>query len=123
MEYDHHSLSVAVEINKILKLKLRFWSEINREAPRVAQLQKMGHEIITLMHNLNVFYNLVIKEYEQKIFVFDSTVLYAMYLLSTTNFKEYAEIIIKNTAKLLEDVYVFENNVSDTFAMRAVVKN
>jgi len=31
-------------------------------------------------------------------------VLYGMYLLSATNFKEYAEIIIKKTAKLLEDV-------------------
>jgi len=41
-----------------------------------------------------------------------------MYLLSTTNFKDYAELIIKNTSKLLEEVYVFENNVAETFAMR-----
>jgi hypothetical protein len=72
---------------------------------------------------LNIFYNSKIKLYEKKIFVFDCTVLYAMYMLSTTNFKEYAEIIIKNTAKLLEEVYVFENDASETFAIRAFARD
>jgi hypothetical protein len=53
------------------------------------------------MYELNVFYNTVIKRYEKSIFLFDATALYAMYMLSTTNFKDYLEIIIKNTAKLL----------------------
>ena len=59
------------------------------------------------MHRLNVLYSETIRKYEKNVFLFDSTALYAMYLLSTTNFKEYAEMIIKKTAKLLEDVYVF----------------
>jgi hypothetical protein len=53
------------------------------------------------MHALNIFYDSVIKGYERSLFLFDTTALYAMYMLSTTNFKEYAELIIKNTAKLL----------------------
>jgi hypothetical protein len=100
-------MAVAVEINQILKLKLQFWNEIIKEMPRVAKIQKFGYDIISKMHNLNIFYNKTIKIYEQKIYVFDSTVLYAMYMLSTTNFNEYAELIIKNTAKILEEVYVF----------------
>ena len=72
----------------------------------MARLERLGLEIVERMHRLNVFYSKTIKRFEKSIFLFDSTSLYAMYLLSTTNFKEYAELIIKNTAKLLEDVYV-----------------
>lgn len=46
-----------------------------------------------------------------------------MYMLSTTSFKEYAELIIKNTAKILEEVYVFESRASETYAIRTVVKS
>ena len=74
------------------------------------------------MYELNVFYSEYIKKYEQNIFLFDSTAVYAMYMLSTTNFKEYAELIIKNAAKLLEEVYVSESRASETFAIRTVVR-
>lgn len=49
---------------------------------------------------------------ERSLYLFDTTALYAMYMLSTTNFKEYAELIIKNTAKLLEEVYLLESGSS-----------
>lgn len=65
-------------------------------------MQGLGSEIIDRMYELNLFYNRIIKGYERSLFLFDTTALYAMYMLSTTNFKEYAELIIKNTAKLLE---------------------
>jgi hypothetical protein len=42
------------------------------------------------MYKLNIFYNKVIKSYENNLFLFDASVLYAMFILSTTNFKEYA---------------------------------
>jgi hypothetical protein len=122
LEYDQHYQHVAEEINIILKLKLQFWGEVSRETSRVARMQELGYEIIGRMHKLNIFYNKVIKGYESSLFLFDTTALYAMYMLSTTNFKEYAELIIKNTAKLLEEVYVFENNASETFAIRTVVR-
>ena len=73
------------------------------------------------MNNLNEFYNKLIKIYEEKLYNFDSTVIYAMYLLSTTNFKDYAELIIKKTAKLLEEAQISENNASETFTIRAIV--
>jgi hypothetical protein len=88
----------------------------------VFKIQELGYSIIDKMYALNVFYNKVIKRFEKNIYLFDSTAVYAMYMLSTTNFKEYAELIIKNTAKLLEDVYVSENNSSETYAIRSVVK-
>lgn len=58
------------------------------------------------MYNLNIFYTSAIKKYEKKLYSFDATILYAMYLLSTTNFKDYAEVIIKNTSKMLEEVQI-----------------
>lgn len=73
------------------------------------------------MNNLNEFYNKLIKIYEEKLYNFDSTVIYAMYLLSTTNFKDYAELIIKKTAKLLEEAQISENDASETFAIRTIV--
>ena len=73
------------------------------------------------MNNLNEFYNKLIKIYEEKLYNFDSTVIYAMYLLSTTNFKDYAELIIKKTAKLLEEAQISENNASETFTIRTIV--
>lgn len=42
------------------------------------------------MYDLNIFYTSSIKKYEKKLYSFDATILYAMYLLSTTNFKDYA---------------------------------
>lgn len=46
-----------------------------------------------------------------------------MYLLSTTNFTDYAESIIKNTSKMLEEVYLYENSAAETFAIRTVVED
>lgn len=60
---------------------------------------------------------------EEKLFSFDSTVIYAMYLISTTSFKDYAKSIIKNTAKLMEEVSINENNSSETFGIRTIVKD
>lgn len=74
------------------------------------------------MYRLNIFYSKTVKRFEKSIFLFDSTALYATYLLSTTNFKEYAETIIKSTAKLLEDVYVLESNAAETYSIRTVVR-
>ncbi len=39
------------------------------------------------MYNLNNFYYQEIKEQEEKINNFNGTIIYAMYLLSTTNYK------------------------------------
>lgn len=46
-----------------------------------------------------------------------------MYLISTTSFKDYAKSIIKNTAKLMEEVSINENNSSETFGIRTIVKD
>jgi hypothetical protein len=102
---------VAVEINSILKLKLQFWREVSKETPRVSRMQALGDEIIARMHDLNVFYSKVV-QLERSLYLFDATALYAMYMLSTTNFKEYSELIIKNTAKLLEEVYLLDSGSS-----------
>ena len=86
------------------------------------QLQKMGCSIVEKMYDLNKFYNIEIKKYEKVLYSFDATVLYSMYLISTTNFKDYAKGIIKSTAKLMEEVYVSEGNVCEIFAIRTLVK-
>jgi hypothetical protein len=112
---------VAVEINAILKLKLQFWREVSKETPRVSRMQALGDEIVAKMYDLNVFYSKVVR-LERSLFLFDATALYAMYMLSTTNFKEYSELIIKNTAKLLEEVYLLDSGSSETFAIRTVVR-
>lgn len=75
------------------------------------------------MYELNKFYNLTVKEYEKYLFCFDSTILYSMYLISTTNFKDYAKGIIKHTSKIMEEVCVSERGATETFAIRAVIKN
>jgi hypothetical protein len=76
------------------------------------KMQETGSIIVEQMYILNCFYSEIIKMHEKKLYSFDATVIYAMYILSTTNFKDYAEIIIKNTSKLLEEVFVFEKSVA-----------
>ena len=88
----------------------------------MARLEQLGLDIVGRMHRLNLFYSKTIKRFEKSIFLFESTALYSVYLLSTTNFKEYAEMIIKNTAKLLEDVYALESNAAETYSIRTVVR-
>lgn len=56
----------------------------------MVKLQKIGSEVVERMYNLNIFYFRSIKEQEAKINNFNGTIMYAMYLLSTTNYKEYA---------------------------------
>jgi hypothetical protein len=42
------------------------------------------------MLSLNEFYYEFIKTQEEKIYSFNATIIYSMYLLSTTNFTEFA---------------------------------
>lgn len=123
LEYDHDCLHVITEIYEILKLKIRFWQEVAKEAPLLWKLQKAGCEVVTRMFELNMFYSEKIKPQESKLYSFDSTVIYAMYLISTTSFKDYAKSIIKNTAKLMEEVSINENNSSETYGIRTIVKD
>lgn len=67
------------------------------------KLQTLGCKIVRKMYELNKFYNYVIKEQERYLYCFDSTVLYGMYLISATNFKDYAKAIIKSTSKQMEE--------------------
>ena len=46
-----------------------------------------------------------------------------MYMISTTSYIEYTKEIIKETAKLMEEVHINENNTSEIFAIRTYVKN
>lgn len=72
----------------------------------MSKLQNLGREIVKKMYKLNMFYNFVIKQQEKYLYCFDSTVLYGMYLISTTNFKDYAKMIIKNTSKQMEQACI-----------------
>lgn len=66
------------------------------------KLQVLGVQIVEKMYKLNNFYSHTVKEQEKYLYCFDSTVLYGMYLISTTNFKDYARTIIKSTSKQME---------------------
>ena len=112
MEYDDKCLLVSTEIHEILKLKIDFWKEVGKEYLNMAKLQTMGRKIVRKMSDLNNFYNYVIKEQEKYLYCFDSTVLYGMYLISATNFKDYAKSIIKNTSKQMEEACISEMNAS-----------
>ena len=69
-------------------------------------LQGLGSTIVLQMYDLNNFYFRKIKEQQEKINNFNGTIMYAMYLLSTTNYKEYAESLIKNTSRTLESIKI-----------------
>ena len=76
--------------------------ELGRERPRVGLLQRTGNDTVTSMYDLNEFYAREVRVKEQKLSLLDGTALYAVYLLSTTNFREYAESLIKASAKTME---------------------
>ena len=123
LEYDEQHLRLALMIHDILKAKISFWSEANREVPLMARLQTLGAFIVRQMHATNLFFCKEIREYEHYLNIFDSTVMYGMYLLSTTNFKDYSEAVIKNTSKRLEEIQIYENNATETFVIRAVAES
>ena len=118
LAYDGHLMRLIVDIQSILNEKIAFWKEVNQEGPLMVRMQEKGNIIIDQMYALNCFYHKSVKKSERKIYSFDATAIYAMYLLSTTNFKDYAEDIIKGTSKLLEEVDVSQNLVAETFAIR-----
>lgn len=100
-KYDLSYLYLASEIKEILKKKVEFWKEVGKETPLMVKLQQLGSEIVQKMYELNNYYYKDIKSQEEKINNFNGTIMYAMYLLSTTNYKEYAESLIKNTSRTL----------------------
>jgi hypothetical protein len=67
-------------------------------------MQSIGGSIVERMFNLNEYYYKKVKQQESKINNFNATILYSMYLLSTTNYKELAEKLIKNTTRTLESI-------------------
>ncbi len=46
-----------------------------------------------------------------------------MYLLSTTNYKEYAESLIKNTSRTLESIKIHEDNIAETYGLRVIIRD
>lgn len=46
-----------------------------------------------------------------------------MYLLSTTNYKEYAESLIKNTSRTLESIKIHEDNIAETYGMKILIRD
>jgi hypothetical protein len=49
--------------------------------------------------------------------------MYAMYLLSTTNYKEFAESLIKNTSRTLESIKIHEDNIAETYGIKVLIKD
>lgn len=123
LQYDQLRKNMAIKIHEIIKLKQAFWKEVACTNPIMVSMQDTGSKIVKKMYELNVFYGKVSETYEKRLYSFEATILYGMYLLSTTNFKEYAETIIKKTAKKLEDVESGNNAIEQTFSIRIVVRN
>jgi hypothetical protein len=59
-----------MQIFEVLELKLVFWGESIKEAPRMIKLQEEGLKIVDQMYQLNIFYNEVVKKYEKKLYSF-----------------------------------------------------
>lgn len=99
LSYDALCLELAKGIHEVLGLKVRFWEEAAREEPRLVVLQRAGLEAVEKMHELNRLYGLDVRRHEESIYSFDATALYVAFLLSATSFKEYAQDLLKRTAK------------------------
>ena len=46
-----------------------------------------------------------------------------MYLLSTTNYKEFAESLIKNTSRTLESIQIHEDNIAETYGVKVIIRD
>ena len=99
LSYDALCLELAKGIHEVLGLKVRFWEEAAREEPRLTELQRAGLEAVEKMHALNQLYGLEVRRHEESVYSFDATALYVAFLLSATSFKEYAQDLLKRTAK------------------------
>ena len=84
-------MKVVASASELVKLKIAFWREAATEEPKMRVMEQRGKEIIEKMYKLNRLYGQTIKGYEQKIHNFEATVVYTMFLISATNFKEYAQ--------------------------------
>jgi hypothetical protein len=49
--------------------------------------------------------------------------MYAKYLLSTTNYKEFAESLIKNTSRTLESIKIHEDNIAETYGVKVIIRD
>ena len=94
---------MAVEISAILSLKVSFWKEVAQEEPKLKEMQHSGLQVVERMYELNRFYCLKVRVYEEELNCFHATSLYATFLISSTSFKDYAKSILKQTSKFIEN--------------------
>jgi hypothetical protein len=97
-------LELTHKINVVLTLKTAFWAEATKEEPRIQVLQNVGLETVQRSHALNNFYAETFDNSERMLGTVDATVLFCKFLVSATNFKDYARDLMKKASKRIEDV-------------------
>lgn len=90
------------EIREILIQKVCFWREICREYSRVAELETMGRALVIRIETLHKFYMLKMRSCEEALSNFNSSIIYAAYLITTTNYLEFANSLLKRNQKSLD---------------------
>jgi hypothetical protein len=126
LEYDQNCMRLAQEIGDILKLKTAFWLETTKEEPRLQVLQETGLEAVDRSHRLNLFFAEAFYHPERAMSAMDATALYATYLASATSFSDYANELLKHSAKRMEEEdhkLNIHGYAGQVYAVRTVLQN
>ena len=84
---------------ELIALKIEFWHEIIKKSTKAVKLKSLGKQFLDKLNKMNRFYLREIAEVEKEIKVYSGGILYNLFLLIATNYKEMAETNIKALKK------------------------
>ena len=94
-DFDFKLGYVTKEIKEILASKVGFWREICKEKPKALEIETVGEQLVEKIEALHLFYMEEMRPCELTLSNFSCSLIYASYLLSTTNYSNFATTLLK----------------------------
>jgi hypothetical protein len=78
---------------------MEYWTEVSKKAPRVVAIRSLGRKFNKDLNKMQDYYSEEIKNLEKEIRIFSGSIIYNLFLLVATNYKELAESNMKSIRK------------------------
>ena len=101
--YDYNMGYINKEIREILVEKINFWREVCQENPKVKKMQDMGRHLVDRIQDLHRFYMIKMRKSEEALSNFSCSIIYATYLLTTSNYSDFANSLLKKNQACIEE--------------------
>lgn len=98
--YEKCCESLKRQLLDLIETKTEYWREVSRKTARVTVIRSLGRKYNSNFNAMHNYYTTEIKDLEKEIRIFSGSIIYNLFLLVATNYKELAESNIKALRKL-----------------------